>query len=89
MESRGIEIYVRPSGDRVLLNLYVPAEAKAAFLKALQDGTLDAADTPIALELSLQPEWATDAELREKIANVHGPIHARIPIDQLNLQFTD
>jgi len=89
MESRGIEIYVRPSGDRVLLNLYVPGEARSAFLKALQGGTLDGAGTPIALELSLQPEWATDAESREKIANEHGPIHARIPIDQLSVQFID
>lgn len=89
MERQGIEIYVRPSGDRVLLNLYVPSEARSVFLSALQGGTLDGAGTPIALELSLQPDWATDAEAREKIANEYGSIHARIPINQLNVQFTE
>ena len=74
----GIEIYVRPSGNRVLLNLYVP-EGCLPDLKAALLAGHNANDLPIALELTVLPEWLTG----------NGEGHVRIPISEINVIATD
>lgn len=89
MEDR-IEIYVRNSADRTLLNLYVPARLRAQLLKALKDGgTFSDSGVPMALELSPLPEWITDDDERERAGQVGPGSHLRIPITSINLQFTE
>ena len=85
----GIEIYVRCSGERVLLNLHVPSAAKASFLKALAEGTLESGGRPIAVELYLQSDWISDIDVRARLQAEGGPIHARIPITAINVNYSD
>lgn len=70
----GIEIYARPSGDRVLLNIYVPKGGLAALVEQLAKGRMVAGDVPIALELTVLPEWKTGAD----------DDHIRVPITEVN-----
>ena len=79
--SNKIEIYVRNSGDRTLLNFYIPSEMREAFLSALQNGGFEERNTDINLELSVLNEWRTDADRDEP--------HIRVPISAINLQFID
>jgi hypothetical protein len=76
-----IEIYVRNSGDRTLLNFYIPSQMREAFLSALQNGAFEERNTDINLELSVLDNWRTDTHSEEP--------HIRVPISAINIQFID
>jgi hypothetical protein len=84
--SSGIEIYVRPSGDRVLLNIYVPKSVRKQFLEGLRSGSFGDGDARINMELSVLPQWITESE--DRVAN-QLPTHIRVPISAINVQSDD
>ena len=84
-----IEIYVRPSVGRVLLNIYLGADVRDRFVDGIGRGEFECRDAPTHLELSVLPEWVTDPELRVKIAALDSPIHVRIPLTHINTGVLD
>ena len=51
------EIYVRQSAGRNLLMLHVPEELKERFIEGLKNGSCEAQDVSIHLEMSVLEEW--------------------------------
>ncbi|MDO9170125.1 MAG: hypothetical protein Q7U18_13695 [Methylobacter sp.] len=84
-----IEIYLRHSIGKVMLNLYVPKETKKRFLTGLKNGALELPEDSANFELSILPEWITDPEQRERIKNIGETIHVCIPIAAINTMYTD
>ena len=76
--SNRIEIYVRNSGNRTLLNLYIPRKMRDEFIAALQNGSFEDRNTDINLELSVLDKWRTDTDVSEP--------HIRVPITAINIQ---
>jgi hypothetical protein len=76
--SNKIEIYVRNSGNRTLLNLYIPRKMRDEFIAALQNGSFEDRNTDINLELSVLDKWRTDTDVSEP--------HIRVPITAINIQ---
>lgn len=79
-----IEIYVRESGDRTLLNFYISRKTREVFLSALQNGSFEDRSTNINLELSALDKWRTD----RTDTDISEP-HIRVPITAINIQFVD
>lgn len=79
--SNQIEIYVRNSGDRTLLNFYIPRQMREEFIAALQHGSFEERNTNINLELSVLDKWRTGTD-------VSAP-HLKVPITAINIQFID
>ena len=75
----GIEIYVRPSADRVMLNFYVPKDRLEQLMAALAAGHVSTRDVPMALELAVLPEWLT----------VQGEGHIRVQLTEINVIESD
>jgi hypothetical protein len=84
--SKGIEIYVRPSGDRVLLNIYVPERLRETFSKSLRKGSFEQGGVPINLEFTTLPHWATDPHDRARLRSTE-PAHMRVALTAINIQF--
>lgn len=74
----GIEVYLRPSGDRVLLNIYVPKTQLKTFLSELEAGSYASEALPIVFEAHVQSEWQRGVEG-----------HIRVPISAINLTVSD
>jgi len=74
----GIEIYLRHSGGRALMTFHVPASMREQFQQAMQGGTVDGGQAPIAFEAPTLEPWA-------------GPErdHLRVRIDGISVQFDD
>ena len=73
----------------MLLDLYVPAEAKARFLEGLSCGSFELDDIQIAVEVAVCPSWVTDPGVKAKLTDELGAVHARIPITAVKIQFND
>jgi hypothetical protein len=84
--SSGIEIYVRPSGDRVLLNIYVPKSVRNQFIEGLRSGSFGDGELKTSMELSVLPQWITESE--DRVVN-QLPMHIRVPISAINFQSDD
>lgn len=83
-----IEIYIRPSGDRVLLNLYVPRSMQAQFLDSLRRGAF-APDVPMNLEFTVLPQWvATNEGDHIEVQDPKLP-HVRVALSAINVHYTD
>ncbi|HHK5646353.1 hypothetical protein [Serratia nevei] len=82
-----IEIYVRNSGGKTLLNLYVPKSMRERFIKGLEEGHLEVDGIPTHLELMPLPEWITDEETRERVKGES--LHVRLPIHALNVDYSE
>lgn len=87
--SKAVEIYIRNSGSRTLLNFHIPSDLKEAFISALRDGSFSEAGVDIALEVSMLPQWITDADQRSEAQECDHVVHARIPLSSINVQVTD
>lgn len=75
MSDDTIEIYVRHSGGKNLLNVYASDDAKKAAAQAHSRGL------PTAfVELSVLPEWITDETQRAAYEAGGEVLHLRIPI---------
>lgn len=86
-ESNRIEIYVRPSGDRVMLNFHVPEALKEALIAGIRDGSFSTDAARMNVELSLLPQWITDGDDRKAYEKQFSSVHVRIPIDTVNTNF--
>lgn len=82
-----IEIYIRHSNNKAMLNLYVPKEMKDRFLTGIENGNMELPDDSAHFELSILPEWVTAPDQREMIEKLG--LHVRVPIAAINTQFTD
>ena len=82
-----IEIYVRNSGGKTLLNLYVPKALRERFIKGLEEGHLEVGDIPTHLELMPLPEWITDEETRDRVKGES--LHVRLPIHAMNVDYSE
>lgn len=80
--STGIEIYIRPSAERTLLNIYVPSAIADQFFEAFKNGKVEDLGVPIAFEASVLPEWRTEG------AGDPSP-HIRVPITAINVTVVD
>lgn len=78
MSDGALTINLRPSGDRVLLNFYVPAHLRAAFLEGIAEGTF-ANKVRMNFAASILPEWFS-AEFKD---------HISVPVSALNVVFED
>ncbi len=78
-----IEIYVRNSGGRSLLNVYLPAGERERFLSGLAAGEYSSEGTH--LELSVLLEWITDDEERARLVASGSLPHLRIPLSAVNV----
>lgn len=84
-----IEIYVRDSGDRTLLNVFVPSRMREQLIAALQHGSFSGCQVPIALEMPILDKWITaDGQARDD--EIGGePEHVRVPITGISVHFTE
>lgn len=71
-----MEIYLRPSARGILLNFYVPAEFREAFLQSIERGHL-MSEGEINFEASIQPSWLVPGK----------DDHLRISLEALNFHF--
>lgn len=50
---KSIEIYIRESSGRNLLNIYVPVEFRELFIRGVSDGSVEEIGVPINFEMSM------------------------------------
>lgn len=72
-----IEIYVRNSGDINLLMLHVPESMKEQLIEGIRNGSFEAQDASIHLELSVLNEWK-DAD---------NPDHVRLEVNEITANY--
>jgi len=84
-----IEIYVRPGGEHNMLNFYVPVQARERFMQALATGSIELPAGAINFEISVLPQWLTDPVQRKKAERAQEPLHVRVPLGAINVQFTE
>ena len=77
---KSIEIYIRQSAGRNLLNIYVPTEFRELFISGVNGGTIENIGIPINFEISVSPENAR--------AN-HEPLHVSLEISAINISYTE
>jgi hypothetical protein len=87
--SKQIEIYVRSSGDRILLNFYIPDELREAFIAGLKTGSFEPPDTQMNLEFSVLPEWLSEESRRASQPHEFGDLHVRLAVSSINTHFGD
>jgi hypothetical protein len=85
----GIEIYIRPSGDKILLNFYIPEAVRDKFIAGLREGHFDGKDLNMHLELSVLPDWLTDASERTRCFANSTSLHVRVPVAAINTHFDE
>ena len=69
----GIEIYVKKSGDEVLLMFHVPDGLREEFIQGLAKGSFETDYTEMHVEMHLLPQWRShDSEdhLRFKVNRI-------------------
>jgi len=86
-----IQINVRDTGERTLLNLHVPEQFRDLFIKRLYGGASpgEAWPVPITLELSPQLPWITDGKQRTKASRRKETVHLSIPLDEIHVNYRD
>jgi hypothetical protein len=86
-----IQMSVRDTGKRTLLNLHVPEQLRELFIKRLYGGSLPGEEwpVPITLELSLQPRWITDDKQRASAKRRKETVHLQIPLDEIHADYSD
>lgn len=84
-----IEIYVRPSAGSNFLTIYAPSSTRDKLIAFLKNGVFQDPKTITHLELSVLPEWITDANQRAAFERDLGSIHIRIPIAAMNAYFEE
>ena len=72
-----IEIYVRPSGDKNLLMLHVPEEMKERLIEGIRNGSFEAHDASIHLELIVLNEWREEDY----------PEHVRFEVNEITANY--
>lgn len=80
-----IEIYVRVSGNRTLLNFHVPKELKRKLIDGIARGTFQDIGTRVNLEFHTLSEWSTTDQTKEGIQEGH----FRIPISELHFKYDE
>lgn len=89
MDDQTVQVYVRHSSGRALLMFHVPKRIEESFLQGINDGKFSLADTQPYLELSVLPEWVTDADVRAKVQSIGEVIHLRIPLAAITASFNE
>jgi hypothetical protein len=82
-----VEVYVRPNGDRVLLNLYVPRSMKVQFFESIRNGNFTP-DVPMNLEFAVLPEWLA-ADRQTQDVQDGDPPHVRVALASINIHYVD
>lgn len=77
---KSIEIYIRQSAGRNLLNIYVPSELRELFVRGVNSGTIEEIGIPINFEMSVTPE-ITRA--------IHESQHVSLEIQAINVSYTE
>ena len=77
-----IEIYVRDRSDGAMLNFYIPEGLRDSLLAALGAGSFTG---DVALEMTVNPEWITDTELRKRFMEANELIHLRVPLTEIHI----
>lgn len=76
---KSIEIYIRQSAGRNLLNIYVPSELRELFIRGVNNGTIEEIGIPINFEMSVTPEITPTK---------HEPLHVSLEIQAINVSYT-
>lgn len=84
-----IEVYLRDTGERALLNFHIPHSIREKFIRALSEGSFFGDHIPIGFEASLQPKWITDNEKRIEALRHNESVHFRVSISAINVQVTE
>jgi hypothetical protein len=71
----GIEIYVRKSGDNVLLMFHVPDDLREAFIQGLAKGSFENETTDMHVEMDVLPQWRSD----------YSPNHLRFKVNRITI----
>lgn len=77
---KSIEIYIRQSAGRNLLNIYVPSELRELFISGVNGGTIEKIGIPINFEMSVSPE---------NVRSNHDPLHVSLEIGAINSSYTE
>lgn len=77
---KSIEVYIRQSTGRNLLNIYVPPELRELFVRGVNSGNIENIGIPINFEMSVSPENTR--------AN-HEPLHISLEISAINISYTE
>ena len=77
---KSIEVYIRQSAGRNLLNIYVPSELRELFVRGVNNGAIENIGIPINFEMSVPPENTR--------AN-HEPLHVSLEISAINISYTE
>lgn len=71
--TKKIEIYVRNSGDRNLLMLHVPESMKERLIEGIRNGSFEAQNAGIHLEISVLDKWKSK----------ENPEHVRLEVNKI------
>jgi hypothetical protein len=77
---KSIEIYIRQSAGRNLLNIYVPFELRELFVRGVKSGTVEEIGIPINFEMSVAPE---------NTCTKHESLHVSVEISAINISYTE
>lgn len=86
--TKSIEVYIRPSGDCVLLNFYVPKAMRAKLVDGMRRGAF-APDVPMNLEFTVLPQWLTADEAGRANAQESEAPHVRVALSSINFHYED
>jgi|GEM_PF-2091355 len=89
MEDQTVEVYVRQSSGRSLLMFHIPTCIRDSFFRGIKNGEFSSADCQAYLELSVLPEWITDADVRALLQSKGEAIHLRIPLAAITASFNE
>ncbi|MEQ1534425.1 MAG: hypothetical protein ABL923_00980 [Burkholderiaceae bacterium] len=87
--SEAIEIYIRPSGDKINLNFYIPEKLRKKFIKDIQEGTFETTDAAMHLEFSVLPAWLSEEDQRAGVLGESEDLHIRLPLSAIHAHFSD
>lgn len=89
MEDQTLEVYVRHSSGRSILTFHIPTCIRESFLQGINNGEFSSAACQTYLELSVLPEWITDADGRALVQSREEVIHLRIPLAAITSSFSE
>jgi len=89
MDDQTVEVYVRHNSGRSLLMFHIPMCIRESFLQGIKNGEFPSEDCQVHLELSVQPEWIADADVRALLQSKEKVIHLRIPLAAITASFNE
>lgn len=84
-----IAVYVKPGAEHNMLNFYIPAALKAAFVAAVANGSLELPSDSINFEVVVLPQWIAESGQKLNARHPDEPVSVGIPLKAINFHFSE